>query len=125
MDHPRGRPVTDNASVRDRLAEALRAMTIDDFMQGSAHVADVLLALPDIAVIELPEPSYVDEPEAGEKGYGFNGDQGDSRLASERGLYVHDGLVYDQYDSVTPADARKVASWWAAAAVVAERKEQP
>ncbi|ACI12385.1 gp74 [Mycobacterium phage Fruitloop] len=85
-------------------------------------LADAVLSLPGVAVIQLPEPSYVDEPEAGMKGVGFNGGPQDTHL-SERGVYVHDGLVYDQWDGVTPADALKVAGWWAAAAVVAAGEE--
>ncbi|AIM51027.1 hypothetical protein SEA_MODRAGONS_83 [Mycobacterium phage Modragons] len=83
---------------------------------------DNIASLPGVAVIQLPEPSYVDEPEAGMKGVGFNGGPRDAHL-SERGVYAYDGMVYDQWDGVTPADALKVAGWWAAAAVVATGEE--
>ncbi|AXH68098.1 hypothetical protein SEA_TARGET_79 [Mycobacterium phage Target] len=95
---------------------------VTDAAEFAAHQLDVLDTAPGVAVIQLPEPSYVDEPEAGMKGVGFNGGPQDTHL-SERGVYVHDGLVYDQWDCVTPADALKVAGWWAAAAVVAAGEE--
>ncbi|QXG07460.1 hypothetical protein RitSun_91 [Mycobacterium phage RitSun] len=90
---------------------------------AAEHVTDVIASLPGVAVIQLPEPSYVDEPEAGMKGVGFNGGPRDTHL-SERGVYAHGGMVYDQWDGVTPADALKVAGWWAAAAAVAEGEDK-
>lgn len=74
----------------------------------------------ELAVVHLPEPSYVDDPEGdGSKGYGFNGDNTQTHL-NERGVYAYDGAVFDQWDRVTPAEARLVGSWWLAAADAAE-----
>lgn len=106
---------------RPRLAEALQ----DQFPHATRpqidYAAAYLLSLPGIAIVELPEPSYVDEPEDdGVNGYGFNGGPADSSIASEHGVYVHDGLVYDQYDGMTPGQARTIASWLLAAANAAE-----
>lgn len=72
-----------------------------------------------IAVVELPEPSYADDPEGNLEpgGKGFN--SADPRL-SEHGVYAFNGRVFDQYDGWSPAEARTIASWWLAAADAAE-----
>lgn len=110
------------SDVRARIADALHdnGCHPDD----AAELADALLSLRGIAIVELPEPSYIDEPELDVKGYGFNGGPSDTHVARVRGVYAHDGLVYDQWDGVTPAEARMVASWWLAAAEAAERNSR-
>lgn len=122
------------SDLRERLADALRAAgdkwmvaepddpDIDQDPPYYEYLVNELLSLPGIAIVELPEPSYVDEPEEGLKGYGFNGTPPDSHIAKEHGVYAHDGLVYDQYDGMTPAQSRTIASWWLAAANAAEAK---
>lgn len=88
---------------------------------GSLLAGRVLAALTDAGweLVQLPEPDYVDEPERdGVIGYGYNGGPGDKHL-SERGVYAYDGEVFDQWDSVSPNDARKIGSWWYAAAAKA------
>ncbi|AEJ94000.1 hypothetical protein THIBAULT_75 [Mycobacterium phage Thibault] len=72
-----------------------------------------------IALIELPEPSYEDDT----GGIGFNGGPGDREIAAERGVYVFGGGVFDQWDGVNPDQARKIGSWWIAAAAAAEVTE--
>lgn len=61
------------------------------------------------AVIELPSGREEDD------GVSFGG-------GDERGVFAYppDGMVYDQFDGVTPAKAREIGSWWLAAADRAE-----
>lgn len=122
------------SGLRKRLIEMLQEHpTTDDgcrcggdehlaYHYCARHVADAVLSLPGIAIVELPDPSYVDEPDQDLPGYGFNGAPSDSAIAAEHGVYAHGGLVYDQYDGLTPAQARTVASWWLAAAAAAEQR---
>lgn len=79
--------------------------------EWAGHVADAILAIPDIAVVELPEPDYEDPT-----GHGWNGDPAG-------GVYAHGGKVYDEESSHTPAQARAVAANWLAAADYAERDQ--
>lgn len=87
-------------------AEAMAAAVIDGLRDG-------------YAIVELPEPSYIDDPEDDVKGYGFNG--GPGTALTEHGVYAYGTLVFDQYDGWTPEQARTIASWWLAAADAAER----
>lgn len=64
------------SDLKAALTEALRE-ALDGYedifaaYQNADSIADVLLALPGVAVIQLPEPDYTDEPEDGEVGHGF------------------------------------------------------
>lgn len=79
-------------------------------------VADAILAMPGIAVVELPEPDYVDEAdEDGYKGYGFNG-------GVFEGWYAHGGRVYAAEGDMSPKDARDLAAVLLAAAEYAEKE---
>lgn len=109
-------------SAEDVIAEALDAIPADArpatlVNRDRATAALAALKAAGYAVVVLPEPSYVDEPEGdGEKGYGFS----DDPALSEHGVYAYQGRVFDQWDGWTPAQARTVASWWLAAANAAE-----
>ncbi len=84
------------------------------------HLADAVLAdlrAAGYAIVELPEPDYVDEADDdGHKGYGFNG--GDFE-----GWYAHGGRVYAAEGDMSPRDARELAAALLAAAEVAERDQ--
>lgn len=115
--------------ILETIAEALGQLWTEpdddrDLPDWQALPARLVAALKSqrIQLVELPEPSYVDEPEAGLKGYGFNGGPAEKDIAAERGVYAYDGQVYDQWDGVTAAQARTVGSWWLAAAEAAETK---
>ena len=71
------------------------------------------------AVVELPEPDYVDDDfdGLGTRGYGWGG-VGSTPWGF--GTYAASGRVYDDEREVSPKDARVVASWWLAAADAAE-----
>lgn len=67
------------------------------------------------AIVELPEPDYVDEADDdGHKGYGFNG-------GNFEGWYAHGGRVYAAEGDMSPRDARDLAAALLAAADAAER----
>lgn len=76
------------------------------------HVADAILVIPGIAVVEMPEPDYEDST-----GHGWSGDPAG-------GVYAHGGKVYDEEGSHTPAQARAVAANWLAAADYAEKESK-
>jgi len=86
--------------------------------QGSAtyreHLADAILALPGIAVVELPEPDY-------------DGDDGDGGVGWGTGdncVFASGGMVYDQCGEFSPAQAREIGLLrWLAAADYAEREQ--
>lgn len=49
------------SDIRTRLADALtREMTTDGVPHTGAHLADVLLSLPSIAIVELPGEGEID-----------------------------------------------------------------
>ena len=98
------------------IADALEAVDGADYVA----VANVILhELKDarIAVVELPGPT--DDTEEG-RGWSSGQDQ----FSIDRGVYVSteivDGLVYDQWGGVSPAEARIVAADWLAAVDAAE-----
>ena len=113
-------------SLRDRIAEAIatrdpledwcgKPINWADISEGHRECyrrdADAILAIPGIAVVELPEPDYEDPT-----GHGWNGDPAG-------GVYAHGGKVYDEESSHTPAQAKAVAANWLAAAAYAERDQ--
>ncbi|QBI98709.1 hypothetical protein SEA_BOBBY_77 [Mycobacterium phage Bobby] len=113
--------------MSDRILDTIASPIRECWGPGSPHehvAMRILAALKAnrIALVELPEPSYLDDPEGNLEpgGAGFNGGPADSHLSSERGVYAFQGMVYDQWDGVTPADARKIGGWWLAAAEHAE-----
>jgi hypothetical protein len=97
-------------------------------MRGAEKYAEIALAALEaagFAVVQLPEPSYVDDPDDnGEKGYGFNGPGGSVTTLAEHGVYAYGGMVYDQYDGWTPEQARTIASWWLAASLAVSGDEK-
>ena len=102
--------MTDN--LRDRIAAVILEAYPGRYGLGPARcAADWILAIPGIAVVELPEPDYEDST-----GHGWNGDPAG-------GVYAHGGKVYDEESSHTPAQARAVAANWLAAADYAERDQ--
>jgi len=120
-----------NCSLRDRIADVKRlhdfdsddiscpcGYRFDSKIDQYMHFADVVIAeLAGYAIVELPEPDYVDEADDdGHKGYGFNG--GDFE-----GWYAHGGRVYAAEGDMSPRDARELAAALLAAAEVAERDQ--
>lgn len=89
--------------LRDRIAELLELLR----PATPIEAADAILALPGIAVVELPEPDWEDE-----NGFGWS---------TSAGIYASNGVIYDENDSFSPDLARTVGAEWLAAADYAER----
>ena len=75
--------------------------------------ADAILAIPGIAVVELPEP---------DRGGGY-GDDGVGWGTDNNSVFTSGGMVYDQCGEFSPAQAREIGLRWLAAADYAERDQ--
>lgn len=96
--------------LRERIAELLELLR----PATPSEAADAILALPGIAVVELPEPDYVDDEvtESGKSGYGWDG------------VYACAGSVYLEEDELSPTKARDFAAALLAAADRAEKEKK-
>ena len=107
-----------NNELRDRIAKAVLDKILAMFAENdpvpvesaSAYIADAILALPGIAVVELPEPDY-------------DGDGGVGLGTGDNSVFASGGMVYDQHSEFSPAQAREIGSCWLAAAEYAEREQ--
>lgn len=79
----------------------------------ATHLADAILAIPGIAVVELPEP---------DRGGGY-GDDGVGWGTDNNSVFTSGGMVYDQCGEFSPAQAREIGLRWLAAADYTERDQ--
>ena len=105
-------------SVRARLADALWERRAYGSVIGVQTAVDVLLSLPGIAIVELPDPDYFDHwdiPSCGE----FNGFEstGDAVVSVD---ITEDGIEADTFGEMTPLESRLLAAALLAAANAAE-----
>lgn len=107
-----------NNELRDRIAKAVLDKILAMFAENdpvesaSAYIADAILALPGIAVVELPEPDY--DGDDGDGGFGWG--------TGDNSVFASGGMVYDQYSEFSSAEAREIGLWWIAAAEHAEKE---
>lgn len=102
-----------NNELRDRIAKAVLDKILAMFAENdpvesaSAYIADAILALPGIAVVELPEP---ERPRVGR--YIWMDDL----------VTVNSGAIDLDYQSISATDARDLAAALLAAAEYTEKE---
>lgn len=110
-----------SGALRDRIAAVVHQYCVPITM--AEHVADAILALPGIAVIELPELMGTERDHVAESMRDHDmWEQGQSWATLERvdRIYMEAGTAYG---SVSPAIARDLAAALLAAADHAEREQ--
>lgn len=100
--------------LRERLAEALRGSGVDRTTEVIDRQVEALLAMHDMAIVELPQPNYKRHP-------AFDGKNEDKWITPLGPVLRFGGLVNFGAEIAKPEEVRELAIALLAAAAVAER----